>query len=70
MLDRGEPKMSYESLLKRLNENNDIPQGSEDQFISSIKKQINSFRPYKMQEGECIRKIVLNCRIGNVIIND
>ena len=45
-------------------------QQQEDQLLSSLKRQINAFKVYKPVEGEYIRKIKLNIRIGNIIIND
>lgn len=62
--------MSYESLIKQLNENHDIPVGNEELVMNQIKAQMNSVKPYKGFDGECIRKISINCRIGNVIITD
>jgi len=35
-----------------------------------MKKQINSFRGYKPVEGELIRIVKLNVRIGNIILRD
>jgi len=35
-----------------------------------MKKQVNGFRTYKPVEGEMIRVIKLNVRIGNIIMRD
>jgi hypothetical protein len=35
-----------------------------------MKKQINAFRTYKPVEGELVRVIKLNVRIGNIILRD
>lgn len=50
-------QQTIESLVKALNENQDLALENEQ-------------GKYKPVEGEVIRRISINCRIGNVIIND
>ena len=69
-INRADPHFTYESLIKYLNENNEIPQGHEEQMIKSLKKQLNQFKTYKPIDGECIKIIKINFRIDNVVVTD
>ena len=40
------------------------------EIINQMKKQINAFRGYKPVEGELIRIIKLNVRVGNILLRD
>jgi len=70
MVDKNELFMTQESFIKTINEDNILQQQQEDQLLSSLKRQMNQFKIYKPIEGEFIRRIKLNLRLGNVIIND
>ena len=75
--DRNEPYLTYESFAKILIEEHNLPAPLfEQEIINSMKKQINTvFRsntaPYKpLQDGEAIRILKLNVRIGHIILRD
>lgn len=69
MVDKNELFITQESFIKTINEDNTLQQ-HEDQMLSSFKRQLNNFKVYKPVEGEHLRKIKLNLRIGNIIITD
>ena len=70
MVDKNELFMTQESFIKTINEDNALQQQQEDQLLSSLKRQMNQYKVYKPVEGEFLRRIKLNFRIGNIIIND
>jgi SWI/SNF-related matrix-associated actin-dependent regulator of chromatin subfamily B member 1 len=70
LVDKNEAFMTQESFIKTINEDNILQQQQEDQLLSSLKRQMNQSKVYKPIEGEFLRRIKLNIRIGNVIIND
>lgn len=70
MVDKNELFMTQESFIKTINEDNMLQQQQEDQLLSSLKRQMNQYKIYKPIEGEFLRRIKLNIRIGNIIITD
>ena len=68
--DKNEPYLTLESFAKILMEEHNLPAQFESEIINTMKKQINAFRGYKPAEGEIIRVIKLNVRIGNIILRD
>ena len=68
--DKNEPYLTLENFAKILVEEHNLPASYETEIINSMKKQINAFRSYKPVEGELIRVIKLNVRIGNIILRD
>ena len=70
MWDKNEPYLTLESFAKILMEEHNLPAQFENEIINVMKKQINAFRGYKPVEGELVRVIKLNVRIGNIILRD
>ena len=70
MWDKNEPYLTLENYAKILVEEHNLPANYETEIINAMKKQINAFRPYKPVEGESIRVLKLNVRIGNIILRD
>jgi hypothetical protein len=68
--DKNEPYLTLESFAKILMEEHSLPATYENEIINSMKKQINAFRGYKPVEGDMIRAIKLNVRLGNIILRD
>ncbi|CDW89370.1 swi snf-related matrix-associated actin-dependent regulator of [Stylonychia lemnae] len=68
--DKNEPYLTLENFAKIMVEEHNLPASYENEIINSMKKQINAFRGYKPVEGELIRVIKLNVRIGNIILRD
>ena len=68
--DKNEPYLTLESFAKIMLEEYNLPDQFENEIINSMKKQINSFRTYKPVEGDLVRVIKLNVRIGNIILRD
>jgi hypothetical protein len=68
--DKNEPYLTLESFAKILMEEHSLPATYENEIINSMKKQINAFRGYKPVEGDMIRVIKLNVRLGNIILRD
>lgn len=62
--------MTLEAFAKILMEEHNLAATFENEIINSMKKQINQFRGYKPVEGELVRVIKLNVRIGNIILRD
>lgn len=75
--DKSEPYLTLESFAKILIEEHNLPAPLfEQEIINSMRKQINTVyrsntAPYKpIQDGEAIRILKLNVRIGHIILRD
>ena len=68
--DKNEPYLNLESFAKILMEEHNLPAVFENEIVASMKKQIHQFRQYKQMEGELLKVIQLNVRIGNVVLRD
>lgn len=68
--DKNEPYLTLESFAKILMEEHNLSAQFENEIINTMKKQINAFRTYKPVEGELVRVIKLNVRIGNIVLRD
>jgi len=82
--DKNEPYMTLESFAKLLVEENSLPLTSENEILSQMKKQIQSWKPFKpllqqtsllereqaLPTTEIVRTIRLNVRVGNVVLRD
>ena len=68
--DKNESLIQVESFAKMLIDDHNLTAAYEGEIIASIKKQLSAFRAYKPVDGEVIRIIKLNVRIGNIIVRD
>mmetsp|Transcript_33667 Transcript_33667/g.51986 ORF Transcript_33667/g.51986 Transcript_33667/m.51986 type:complete len:123 (+) Transcript_33667:437-805(+) len=68
--DKNEPYLSLEEFAKILLEEHNLPAVFEPEIQSQMKKQVSAFRQYKQMDGELVRVISLNVRIGNIILRD
>jgi SWI/SNF-related matrix-associated actin-dependent regulator of chromatin subfamily B protein 1 len=68
--DKNEPYLTLESFVKILIEEQNLPAVFENELISTIKKQINQFRQYKQMDGELLKILQINVRIGNIVLRD
>ena len=68
--DKNEPYQNLEGFAKILLEEHNFPTSFENDIVASMRKQINQFRPYKQMEGELVKVIQLNVRIGNIVLRD
>ena len=68
--DKNEPYLTHESFARILMEEHNLPAVFESEILASMKKQINQFKTYKQMDGELIKVIQLNVRIGNIVLRD
>ena len=68
--DKNEPYLNLESFAKILMEEHNLPAVFENEIVASMRKQIYHFRQYKQMDGELVKVIQLNVRIGNIVLRD
>jgi hypothetical protein len=68
--DKNEPYQTIDSFVKILIEEQNLPAVFESELISNIRKQVNQFRQYKQMEGELVKVVQINVRIGNIVLRD
>ena len=68
--DKNEPYLNLESFAKILMEEHNLPAVFENEIVVAMKKQVNQFKQYKQMEGELLKVIQINVRIGNIVLRD
>lgn len=68
--DKNEPYLTLEEFAKIIMEEHNLPAAFEAEIISSMKRQIHAFKHYKQMDGELLRVLQLNVRIGSVVLRD
>jgi SWI/SNF-related matrix-associated actin-dependent regulator of chromatin subfamily B protein 1 len=66
----NEPYLKVESFAKIIVEDNLLPQTFETEIINQMNKQINQYMKFDKIEGEIIKTIKLDLRIGDLVLTD
>lgn len=66
----NEPYLRIENYAKIITEDNQLPLAFEVEIINQMNKQITQYRKYEKIEGEIIKQIKLDIRIGDIIYTD
>lgn len=66
----NEPYLTVESYAKIIIEDNQLPSGFENEIINQMNRQISQYRKYERIEGEILKTIKLDIRIGDMVYND
>ena len=66
----NEPYLNIENFAKIIADDNQLPAGFDTEISSQMKKQINLYRKYEDIEGEILKTIKLDIRIGDMLYND
>ena len=72
---KGEKNKLYDNFdsnyfAKILVDDNQLPAGFEGEIISQMKRQISQYKKYEDIEGEILKTIKLDIRIGEIVYND
>lgn len=66
----NEPYLKEDDFAKILVDDNQLPAGFEGEIISQMKRQISQYKKYEDIEGEILKTIKLDIRIGEIVYND
>jgi SWI/SNF-related matrix-associated actin-dependent regulator of chromatin subfamily B protein 1 len=66
----NEPYLRVESFAKILVDDNLLPSNFESEIVNQMNKQINQYLKFEKVEGEIIRTIKLDLRIGEFVLTD
>lgn len=66
----NEPYLRVESYAKIIADDNQLPPGFESEIINQMNRQIAQYRKYERIEGEILKTIKLDIRIGDMVYND
>ena len=68
--DKNEPYWDFDTFARIIVEDLNLPVSFESEIVSQLKKQVTSFRQYRQMDGELVKTIRLNVRIGNMVLRD
>jgi hypothetical protein len=66
----NEPYLKVESFAKILVDDNLLPQTFESEITNQMNKQINQYRKFENFEGEILKTVKLDIRIGDLVLSD
>jgi SWI/SNF-related matrix-associated actin-dependent regulator of chromatin subfamily B protein 1 len=66
----NEPYLRVETFAKILVEDNMLPPSFESEIVNQMNKQINQYMKFEKVEGEIIRTIKIDLRIGELVLTD
>lgn len=66
----NEPYLQIKNFAKIIADDNQLPNGFESEIINQMEKQISLYKHYEKIEGEILKTIKLDIRIGDVVYND
>jgi SWI/SNF-related matrix-associated actin-dependent regulator of chromatin subfamily B protein 1 len=66
----NEPYLKVENFAKILVEDNSLPSSFESEIINQMNKQINQYTKFDKIEGEIVKIIKLDLRIGDMVVTD
>jgi SWI/SNF-related matrix-associated actin-dependent regulator of chromatin subfamily B protein 1 len=66
----NEPYLKVENFAKILVEDNLLPQSFESEIVHQMNKQINQYRKFEKYDGEILKTIKLDIRLGDMVLTD
>lgn len=66
----NEPYLKVENFAKILVDDNLLPQSFESEIVHQMNKQINQYRKFEKFDGEILKTIKLDIRIGDMVLTD
>ena len=66
----NEPYLTVESFAKIISDDENLPSGFENEIINQMKRQISQYSRYEKIEGEILKTIKIEFRIGDMVYTD